>query len=148
MKIVAAAHLTVRSGIRLPSTLPTITPIPSAIIMPVVVPSQTGIRLWNCAASATVASWVLSPISARKKGWGKPCGFSQFVRRGRTKKSQSFSAGRVPAENTLPQLPWAAFTSLRTGGGAARRGARSPPKSLRASPAPAVPALCRAGPTG
>lgn len=28
----------------------------------------------------------VTPISARKKGWGKPCGFSQFVRRGRTKK--------------------------------------------------------------
>jgi RNA chaperone Hfq len=38
-----------------------------AIIMPSVVPSTTGTKAWYCAASATVAIWVLSPISARKK---------------------------------------------------------------------------------
>ena len=34
--------------------------------MPSVVPSTTGTKAWYCAASATVATWVLSPISARK----------------------------------------------------------------------------------
>ena len=33
--------------------------------------------------------------------------FPQFVRQRRTKKFQSFSAGRVPAENTLTCAPWA-----------------------------------------
>ncbi|CAN3965719.1 hypothetical protein LLOABG_LLOABG_09830, partial [Dysosmobacter welbionis] len=69
----------------------------------------------------------VTPISARKKGWGKPCGFSQFVRRGRTKKSQSFSAGRVPAENPLTCAP-RAHTPVTdvTGVGGGQGGTQSP----------------------
>jgi len=34
--------------------------------MPSVVPAATVATFWNCAASAMVAIWVLSPISTRK----------------------------------------------------------------------------------
>lgn len=67
MKVRAAIHFTALSGILFPSTIPIPIPIASAISMPVVVPIRTGIMDWYLAARLTVASWVLSPISAKKK---------------------------------------------------------------------------------
>src|ERR1039457_892277 len=48
------------------SRSPRNTASPSVAIMPRVVPSVTVMALWKRAPSATVANWVLSPISARK----------------------------------------------------------------------------------
>ena len=58
---------TSRTGIFSASRSPTITAGTLASIMPSVVPVTTAPRLSYWAASATVATWVLSPISARKK---------------------------------------------------------------------------------
>ena len=67
IKIIAENHFIAFSGIFLPSTMPNIIPITSATSIPDVVPSHTPIKLLYLAARATVVSWVLSPISAKKK---------------------------------------------------------------------------------
>ena len=67
MNTAAANHLICFSGIFLCSTIPRMIPAVSATSIPPVVLSHTGITVWNSAASAIVASCVLSPISAIKK---------------------------------------------------------------------------------
>ena len=63
----AAITRTVASGTRLMISWPRNTAGTLAIIMPTVVPVITGSTLWKRAPRAIVASWVLSPISTRKK---------------------------------------------------------------------------------
>lgn len=65
-KSTAATYRTTAKLRRSPAMLPSITAGTSAISMPRVVPITTGTSWPNCAASAAVASCVLSPISARK----------------------------------------------------------------------------------
>ena len=66
-KIAAAMPCTSFTGMRAAMRSPSSTAGTLAIIMPSVVPATTATSIWYCAASATVATWVLSPISARKK---------------------------------------------------------------------------------
>ena len=66
MKQAAATLRTMRSGTRLINASPANTTGTLASNMPSVVPSTTQASAWNCAASATVATCVLSPISTRK----------------------------------------------------------------------------------
>jgi hypothetical protein len=65
--IIAEIHLIVFSGMCLPITTPTIIPMASATTMPRVVPKSTKSIFGYLTARLIVASWVLSPISARKK---------------------------------------------------------------------------------
>ena len=68
IKIPEAIFLTTLSGTYLCSAAPRAIPMPSATSIPAVVPIKMVRRsLPICAESATVASCVLSPISARKK---------------------------------------------------------------------------------
>ena len=105
----------------------------------------------SCSYRSLESSPIIKDYSLNhgKRGWGKtrgfsakgrgargnPSGFPQFVRRRRTKNFQSFSAGRVPAENTLTQPPWAAspVTDVTGEGGGRGESGEAPPAADEAN---------------
>ena len=100
-KSAAAIQRIVRIGTMAVSRSPAKTASPSAASMPSVVPAVTATVESKCAPRASVASCVLSPISARKKT-------RTLVRSG----PQRDSVARVPARSgTSAQKPKAMKTS-------------------------------------
>lgn len=107
-KIMAANHLTARSGMFFPITMPTMIPKASATNMPEVAPSHICIICPYREARVTVASCVLSPISAKTTKASDAqcppedsCGLTPGTR-------HLFSTGVAPKPN--PGAVWHSYT--------------------------------------